>query len=600
MTKIGIRARIADPIPRAKKRNMLTSDYIDAARGTVRSDINLLNCRVVDFFRGIIVDGVTVSIYKGYIVGIGDGLSARTSLDLEGRYLAPGLVDAHVHIESSLLAPAEYARIVSPRGTVAVVADPHEIANVLGHDGIRWMLRSSEGLPVEVYLMAPSCVPATHFDTSGASLFASDLAPFVREDRVLGLGEVMNYPGVLAGDPRLLDKISSFWEAGKAIDGHAPGISGKELSAYALSGIRSDHEATTAEEALEKIGKGMWIMARMGSGSRDLENLVPAMNPATCQRMMLCTDDRHPNDIVQEGHIDAAVRVLIAAGVPFMDALRMASFNAAQYYGLRRSGAVAPGYLADLVAFGDPEGFKADMVFKSGILIGKDGNRTNGYDSYGHDCFGIPPLRDSVNVKWLEEKDFRIPDEGGEVNIIEARPGSIITSASAARPKTINGDCVSDPDRDILKIFVIERHSGSGNIGKGFIRGLKLKRGAIGSTVSHDSHNMIVAGMDDISIFKAVRRLNAMKGGFVITDGDSVVAELALPIAGLMSDRPAGSVLEDLAKFEEYFVTEGVPGDSPLMTLSFMALPVIPELKITDKGLVDVAKFEMVPLFRGP
>ena len=591
---------MADPIPRVKKRYMLTSDYIDAARGTVRSDINLLNCRVVDFFRGIVVDGVTVSVYKGYIVGVGDGLSARTSLDMDGRYLAPGLVDAHVHIESSLLAPAEYARIVSPRGTVAVVADPHEIANVLGHDGIKWMLRSSEGLPVEVYLMAPSCVPATHFDTSGASLFASDLAPFVRESRVLGLGEVMNYPGVLAGDPRLLDKISSFWEAGKAVDGHAPGLSGKDLSAYTLAGIRSDHEATTAKEALEKIGMGMWIMARMGSGSRDLENLVPAMNPATCQRMMLCTDDRHPNDIVHEGHIDAAVRVLIAAGVPFMDALRMASHNAAQYYGLRRSGAVAPGYLADLVAFSDPKDFRAELVLKSGILIGKDGSRTEGYDSFGRECYGVPPLRDSVNVKWLEEKDFRIPDEGGEVNIIEARPGSIITSSTSARPKTVNGECVSDADRDILKIFVIERHSGSGNIGKGFIRGLKLKRGAIGSTVSHDSHNMIVAGMDDVSIFKAVRRLNAMKGGFVITDGEVVVAELALPIAGLMSDCPAGSVLEDLARFEEYFAAEDVPGDSPLMTLSFMALPVIPELKITDKGLVDVAKFEMVPLFRGP
>jgi adenine deaminase len=629
---------------------MLTSDYIDAAMGRIPSDTNLLNCRVLDVFCGGLSDAVTVSLYRGYIVGIGEDLQARDCFDMDGRYLAPGLVDAHVHIESSLLAPSEYARITSPRGTVAVIADPHEIANVLGHDGIRWMLRASEGLPVDVYLMAPSCVPATHFDTAGAALLASDLAPFVRDERVLGLGEVMNYPGVLSVDPRLLDKISSFWESGKAVDGHAPGLSGRDLSAYALAGIRSDHEATTAAEALEKLGKGMWIMARLGSGARDLENLVPAMNTDTCRRMMLCTDDRHPNDIVSEGHIDAAVRILIDAGVPFIDALRMASLNTAMYYGLRRSGAIAPGYKADLIAFTDPASFRAELVFKSGCLVAKDGQAAGqitgqaaghaagqitgqatgqavwhtagqaaaqagsavdirigtastvampGTSGYGP-VMANPALRDSVNVKWLEETDFRIPDQGWEVRVIEARPGSIITGSSWARPLTQNGLCLSDPQRDLLKIFVIERHCGSGNVGKGFIRGLGLRRGAIGSTVSHDSHNMIVAGVDDASIFKAARRLNAIRGGFVYTDGDTVLAELALPIAGLMSDRSVEEVLAALAGFEDHFRMAGVPNTSPLMTLSFMALPVIPELKITDRGLVDVNKFEMVPLFRGP
>ncbi len=577
---------------------MVSRDYIDVARGRTPADINLANCRVVDFFRGRVLEGATVSVFRGMIVGVDDGLSAYTELDLGGRYLAPGLVDAHVHIESSLLAPPEYARLVAPRGSVAVVADPHEIANVLGYDGINWMLRSSEGIPLDVYLMAPSCVPATNFDSSGASLYASDLAPFARDKRVLGLGEVMNYPGILESDPRLLDKLSLFWEAGKAIDGHAPGLSGRDLSAYTLTGIKSDHEATTPEEALEKLGKGMWIMARFGSGARDIENLVPAMTPEACRRMMLCTDDRHPNDIVEEGHIDAAVRLLVDAGVSWMDALRMASHNASQYYGLRRSGAVAPGYMADLVAFSNPCKFHAELVFKSGTLIAKDGAPLETFDGYGAGQRQSPSVRDSVNIKWLEEKDFRIKDEGGQARVIDVRPGSIITGESSARPLCQEGLCLSDTSRDILKVFVIERHSGSGNIGKGFIRGLGLKRGAIGSTVSHDSHNMIVAGVDDASIFKAARRLNAMKGGFVITDGEEVVAELALPVAGLMSDRPASEVISRLDAFSKFFKDVGMPGDSPLVTLSFMALPVIPKLKITDRGLVDVARFEMVPLFR--
>lgn len=577
---------------------MLKTDYIDVARGRTPADLNLTDCRVIDFFCGTILEAATVSIYHGYIVGINDGLEAKATRSLGGRYVCPGLIDAHVHIESSLLTPVEFSRMVCPRGTTAIIADPHEIANVLGHDGINWMLRASDGIPLDVYMMVPSCVPATGFDTAGAALFASDLARFARDDRVLGLGEVMNYPGVLSADPQVMDKISLFWEAGKAIDGHAPGLSGRDLSAYALSGIRSDHEATTPEEALSKLGKGMWIMARMGSSARDLEHLIPAMNHETIRRMMLCTDDRHPNDIAAEGHIDAAVRSLIAGGVPFMDVLRMASHNPALYYGLRRSGAIAPGYKADLVVFSDPQDFHAELVFKSGVAIAEHGSRTAGYDALGGSIVA-PPLRDSVNIKWLEEKDFRIPDEGGLARVIESTPGSIITTASFARPKVVDGLCVSDLDRDIIKIFVIERHTGSGSIGKGFIRGLKLRRGAIGSTVSHDSHNMIIAGVDDASIFKAARRLNAMKGGYVVTDGDEVLAELALPVAGLMSDATAATVIASLAAFEDFFAREGIPGDSPLMTLSFMALPVIPSLKITDKGLVDVDMFKMVPLFKG-
>ncbi len=588
------------PQPRVQaKKRMLTTDYIDVARGRTPADLNITDCRVVDFFRGRIIDAAVVSVYNGFIVGINDGLEAKATKSLGGRYLCPGLVDSHVHIESSLLSPMEFSRLVSPKGTTTIIADPHEIANVLGHDGINWMLSSSEGLPLDVFFMVPSCVPATHFDSAGASLLAADLARFAREDRVLGLGEVMNYPGVLSADPRMIDKISLFWEAGKCIDGHAPGLTGKDLSAYALTGIRSDHEATTPEEALDKLGKGMWIMARMGSSARDLENLIPAMNSETIRRMMLCTDDRHPNDIAVEGHIDAAVRSLIADGVPFMDVLRMACHNPALYYGLRRSGAIAPGYKADFVVFSNPEDFKAELVYKSGTIIAENGKLTSGYEVLSASVT-VPALRDSVNIKSLKAEDFCIPDQKGQARIIEASPGSIITGMSLERPLVKNGLCVSDIERDIVKIFVIERHAGTGNIGKGFIRGLKLKRGAIGSTVSHDSHNMIIAGVDDVSIFKAARRLNAMKGGFVITDGDEVLAELALPVAGLMSDKPAADVIASLAAFEEFFRKEGMPGASPLMSLSFMALPVIPALKITDKGLVDVDSFEQVPLFKVP
>ena len=319
----------------------INKDLIDAGRGAVPCDLNLANCSLVDLLRGEIRKGVTVSIRKGIVAGVDDGLRAERVLDLKGRYLAPGLVDSHVHIESSLLAPPEYARIVAPRGTTAVIADPHEIANVMGYDGMRYMLAASEGLPVDVYLMVPSCVPATDFDTAGAALYASDMHPFLREPRVLGLGEVMNYPGVLYKDQKLLDKIALFRDAAKPVDGHAPGLSGGQLSAYIAAGIGSDHECTGPEEALEKLSKGMYVMLREGSTARDLRNLIPAVRPSTASRFLLCSDDRHPNDLVDEGHMDHALRLLLAGGVDPIDAFRIACLNPSLWFGLKASGAVA-------------------------------------------------------------------------------------------------------------------------------------------------------------------------------------------------------------------------------------------------------------------
>jgi adenine deaminase len=570
-----------------------SKDLIDAGRGAVPCDLNLANCSLMDLFAGTVRKNATVSIRKGVIAGVDDGLRADRVIDLKGRYLAPGLVDSHVHIESSLLSPPEYARIVAPRGTTAVVADPHEIANVLGYEGMRYMLASSEGLPIDVYLMVPSCVPATDFDTAGAALYASDMHPFIREPRVLGLGEVMNYPGLLYKDQKLLDKIALFREASKSVDGHAPGLTGGELSAYIAAGIGSDHECTRPEEALEKLSKGMYVMLREGSTAKDLRNLIPAINPKTASRFLICSDDRHPNDLVDEGHMDHALRLLLAGGVDPIDAFRIACLNPAQWFGIRGMGAVAPGYRADLVVFDSFADFRSRMVFKDGQLVAEDGRLL--VEPPGT----RPPSRDSVNIKWLTEEDFRIPAlaPGAKIRVIEARQGSIVTGERIVEPRVEDGLCVADVSRDLLKIFVIERHTGSGNIGKGFISGFGLTRGAIGLTISHDSHNMIVAGVDDRSIFKAARHLNKMKGGMVFAVGDEVILDLSLPIAGLMSDQGADAVVERLRAFEETFAREGLSNRTPLMTLSFMALPVIPKLKITDKGLVDVERFAPVGLF---
>jgi len=571
------------------------STILDSATGRRPCDLNIVHCTLVDVFQGTLIPDSVVSIASGLIVGVNDGLKALQTFDAQGLFLAPGFMDSHVHIESSLLNPAEYATVVVPRGTTAVAADPHEIVNVLGYEGMNYMLRTSELLPLDVYLTVPSCVPATNFDSSGASLFASDMHQFAREDRVLGLGEVMNFPGVLGAETTLLDKIALFKEARKAIDGHAPGLRGSLLSAYISTGIRSDHESTSAEEAAEKISKGMYVMIREGSAARDLEALLPAITPNNSRRFLLCSDDRHPTDLVREGHIDRMVRLLVAGGVAPIDAIRMATLNPAERYGLSQSGAVAPGYEADLVLLGDLRDFQVQRVFKRGTLVADSGKLVLPVQERPY------PLRDSVNIKWLEAADFKIKAQGKRIRVIEAQEGSLLTEEGIEdAPIDQEGYCYSDTDRDLLRIYVIERHRGTGNMGKAYIRGFGLKRGAIGSTISHDSHNMIILGVDDASIFKAARHLNKIGGGLVATLGDRVLAELPLPIAGLMSNLNAQQTNARLDAFEALFSSEGLRNTQPLMTLSFMALPVIPHLKITDRGLVDVDRFQRVDLFVDP
>lgn len=568
------------------------TEILAAAAGRRACDLNIEHCTMVDVFQGVLVPDATVSIASGRIVGINDGLSAHQSIDAKGLYLAPSFMDAHVHIESSLLSPAEYARIVVPRGTTAIAADPHEIVNVLGYEGMNYMLRSSEGLPLDVYLTVPSCVPATNFDSSGASLYASDMHQFAREDRVLGLGEVMNFPGLIAGEATLLDKLAIFREARKAIDGHAPALRGRDLSAYISAGIRSDHESTSPGEALEKLSKGMYVMIREGSAARDLAALAGTITPRNARRFLLCSDDRHPTDLVRDGHIDRMLRLLVASGVDPIDAIRMATLNAAERYGLPTFGAVAPGYQADLVLLRDLKDFEVLQVFKAGTLVAQKGEMTININERPY------PLRDSVNIKWLEARDFHIRAEGPLIRVIEAKEGSLVTeNRIMGTPMGSDGLCYSDVERDILRMYVIERHRGTGNIGRGFIHGLGLKRGAIASTISHDSHNMIVVGVDDQSIFKAARHLNKIGGGLVITLGEKIIADLPLPIGGLMSNLGAAEVNQRLDAFEAFFRSEGMTNTQPLMTLSFMALPVIPHLKLTDRGLVDVDRFSMTDLF---
>ncbi len=572
---------------------MPNSGLTKAALGEIPCDLLIENCRLVDVFSGTICNDSVVAIKDGVFVGVNDGLAAIESYDAGGRYMVPGFIDSHVHIESSLLIPAEYASLAVPRGTTAVIADPHEIVNVMGYDGMVYMLHASEGLPLRVFFTLPSCVPATSFDSAGADFFAADMHRFVNDERVLGLGEVMNYPGVLAGEPSLMDKIALFKAARKALEGHAPGLRGRVLSAYAAVGIKSDHESTTADEAREKLSKGLWVMIREGSAARDLAVLAAAVTPANARRFLLCSDDRHPGDLKREGHIDRMLRLLVAGGVNAIDAIRMASLNPAERYCLPNIGAIAPGFKADINLLDDLKGFRVAAVFKDGRLVARDGHLIDKKE----EVKDIP--RDSVNIKWLEESDFGIKKQGKQARVIVAEIGSLITGERWLEPLIDEaGYCLSDPTRDLLRLYVIERHRGSGQIGRGFIQGLGLKSGAIGSTISHDSHNLIIAGVDDKSIFKAARHLNKIGGGLVATQGDEVLVDLPLPVAGLMSLLSADETIARMDAFDRYFADRGGASADTLMTLSFMALPVIPSLKLTDRGLVDVDKFTRVELFR--
>ena len=554
---------------------------IAVARGDEPADLVVQGGRVLSVFTREWLDA-DVAVVDGVVAGVGR-YEGHETLDAAGRYVVPGFIDAHMHFETVKLMVDEFAQLVLPLGTTAVVADPHEIANVLGVDGVHWLLDASAGLQLDVFFMASSCVPASPFESPRRPFVAGDLESLMRRRRVLGLAEMMNYPGVIAGSPAELEKLGL--DGAAHVDGHAPGVLGKELQAYAAAGIGSDHEALTVEEGRERLRAGMWLLIREASMARNLLDLLPLVSELGPGRIAFCTDDRDPEDIADDGHINGMVRKAVAAGIAPVDALVMASLHPALWHGLQHHGAIAPGYHADLVLLPDLVTFAPETVLKSGRPIGE-----------------TPPIeipdwvRQSVRVRPVAAADFEIPAHEESIRTIGLIPDQVVTTSEVVAPVVDGGLSVADAARDLAKIAVVERHLATGRIGHGFVSGSGLARGALASSVSHDAHNLIVVGMNDSDMAVAVGRLAKIGGGIVAVENGSVLAECPLPIAGLLSDAPFAEVIAQSRACNDTAHALGWTGATPFLTLSFLGLSVIPHLKITDRGLVDVDRFELVPL----
>jgi len=559
---------------------------VKVSRGDKKADLVLKNCMVVNVFTGQVNPG-DVAVYDGRIAGVGE-YHGKNEIDVEGRYVCPGFIDGHVHIESSMLTPPQFAKSVLVKGTTTIVADPHEIANVCGISGIEFMLDSSEGLPLDVYIMLPSCVPSTEFENSGAILSADDLLPLRNRERVLGLGEMMNYPGVVKGNREVHKKLDYFSD--RRIDGHSPGLTGNELNAYISTGIRTDHECTTVEEMTEKISKGMYVHIREGSATRNLSTLVKGVGINNLRRIMFCTDDKHPKNIKNEGHINYNVKKAVKNGINAIEAIIMATLNIAECYGLSDRGAIAPGYKADMVVLDDLRDINVNKVFKAGKLISEEGIA----------LFDVKPYKDERVLDTVKLRDgmdicLDMPLESDVVKVIQIVSDNIVTRKVVRKVDVRDGLYHNNPKLDILKLAVIERHKGTGNIGLGLVEGYGLRNGAVALTIAHDSHNIIVIGDNDEDMKKAVMRLKECKGGMTIVSDGEVLETLVLEVAGLMTDSPIEEVEDTIDRMNEIALSMGVNRNlDPFITLSFLALPVIPEIKLTDKGLFDVTSFGFV------
>jgi adenine deaminase len=575
---------------------MNLKELISVARGETPADLLLKNAQIVNTFIGEI-EQADVAIYGNRIAGVGDYDKAKEIIDLQGRFLAPGLINGHTHIESSMLHPARYAQAVVPRGTLAVVTDLHEIANVCGFKGIKFVTDWARKLPLDMLFLAPSCVPATRLETSGAQISSKEVKRILAHPKIIGLGEMMNFPGVVSGDEEVLKKISA--AKGRVIDGHAPGLTGKELNAYLSAGILSDHESTTLEEGKEKLRRGMYLMIREGSSEKNLDALLPLVTDNTYKRCFFVVDDRSCSDLLREGDIDAVVRKAISRGLEPVRAIQMATINAAEYFRLHDRGGIGPGYMANLITITDLPKLEIDMVFYQGKLVAKQGKP----------FFPSHPitleLKDTVRIKPPTLKSLKIPlprrerlgeGETSEESypVIEIIPGQIVTKKALEKIKISDGAVMPDVKRDILKLVVVERHKASGNTGLGLVKGFGLKKGALASSVAHDSHNIIAVGTNDLDILKAIEEINRLQGGLVVCANLEILASLPLPIAGLLSPEPLETVVFQHENVEKAAASLGNLPPAPFSILSFLALPVIPELRLTDLGLVDVNEFRLI------
>ena len=557
------------------------SRRLAVARGDEPADVVVRGGRVLSVFTREWLE-TDVAIADGWVAGLGE-YEGHEIVDASGRYVVPGFIDAHMHLESTKLLPDEFARLVLPLGTTAVVLDPHELANVLGTDGVHWLLDACEGLPLDFYFMASSSIPASKFESPRRALLSGDLESLLRRRRVLGLAEMMNFPGVIKGDVNELDKLRL--ADGVQVDGHAPGLLGKQLNAYVAAGIRSDHEALTVQEGRERLRVGMWLLIREASMARNLQALLPLVQELGTNRIAFCTDDRDPEDIAENGHINGMVREAVAAGIAPEDAVVLATINPATWHRLWHLGAIAPGYQADLLLLPDLLRFEPELTLKAGRPVEEIPEPD------------VPEwVKHTVRNRPVSSADLAIPWESGNARAIGLVPDQVVTESVEVEPATVDGFAVADTVNDLAKIVVIERHLGTGRIGHGFVHGSGLQRGALASTVAHDAHNIVVVGMNDDDMTRAVERLGELGGGIVVVDGGEVKAELPLPVAGLLADAPLDEVIAKSLACNDAARELGWSGATPFLTLSFLGLSVIPSLKITDRGLVDVDSFQIVPL----
>lgn len=565
---------------------------IEVASGRRSADLLLRNCRLVNVYTHVITK-TSIVIDQGVVAGFGEQ-EAERERDLQGRYLLPGLIDSHVHIESSLLSPEQFALVALPHGTTTIIADPHEIANVCGLEGIRYMIEAAAEAPLDVFFMLPSCVPATSFENAGAILDAEALASMIDHERVLGLGEMMDYPAVLAGEAGTLAKLDTAARAGKPMDGHAPMLLGRELMAYRAVGIETDHECSTLEEMRERLNLGMRVLIREGSAARNLSTLIRGVTDRNAHLCAFCTDDKQPVDLLNEGQIDHNLRLAVEGGLDPITAVELATLNAARGYGLKDRGAIGPGLMADLVVVEDLSSFRVRQVYKRGVQVAE-----NQQPLFSVGSPDLTPVINTVNAPSLERDSFSLPLSGTAVRVIGIEPGSLITHDLLREVARDDSGCFrSEKERDIRKLAVIERHRRTGNIGLGLVEGFGVTGGALATTIAHDSHNLIVLGDNDEDMLLAAEELIRLDGGMAIAGAGKLLGSLALPIAGLMTNQPVEQVSAQLEELNAVaFDRLGVRRDiDPFMTLSFLALPVIPELKLTDMGLFDVKRFDFTSI----